>query len=65
MINLSWNFIFVNDSFVRDDDDSFIHTLQTSHPMIDNGNHAKVLFHVCVLFFAYRHHVFKINMMHI
>ncbi len=48
MINLSWNFIFVNDIFVRDDDDSFIHASQTSHPMIDNGNHAKVLFHVCV-----------------
>ncbi len=53
MINLSWNFIFVNDIFVRDDDDSFIHASQTSHPMIDNGNHAKVLFHVCVCFFLH------------
>jgi hypothetical protein len=45
VINLSWNFIFV-----RDDDDSFIHTSQTSHHMIDNGNHAKVLFHEFLFF---------------
>jgi hypothetical protein len=45
VMNLSWNFIFIKDIFVRDDVDSFIHTSWTFHPMIDNGNHAKVLFH--------------------